>query len=328
MTEELVEAISVFTPGIYKRVWESRGKDREQAVATYVEEGLRIQLCKATLRASLRECDSAAEILAGLLDEPYDPMSSSECVLLALPHMRNPPKTDEEVGALVRRYARSVRLANDAGDTAVLQALADYGRRWELTAELAVPVGQPWRVRIEEDRPLNWEGGTSEQRLALGDARSVHFEVDVTDASVSLRAGRYKLSDPHGRPVQWLLEDVRDNSETLALYTSQEGREPYYAVLQVAFTRPVYVRLTAVVVTALVLAASVVASVVDDDALVEKLAVLTLPATFAAALLLLREETALASLVDVRWRWALGLSALTLWTVAVARILFDGVWWH
>jgi hypothetical protein len=174
------------------------------------------------LSASLKECESAAEVLTGVLDESPDPFSSSECVLLALPDMRHAPKTSETIAALVRRYARAIRLAEEAGDTAVLQALADYGRRWELIVEATVPLGRPWRIRVEEDRPLCWTKGKSQQVLALGDAQSVHFEVDVTDPTVALREGSYRLLDHRGDDVsQWLVEDVRDTKETLSLYTSE-----------------------------------------------------------------------------------------------------------
>lgn len=154
LSDDLIEAICVFTPGLYRRIWDDAAEDRRRAVTAYLEQGVGVQLCPATLSASLRECDSAAEVLCAVLGEAHDPMSSSECVLLAIPHMRNPPKTDETIGALVRRYARAIRLADDAGDPPVLQALADYGRRWELIMEVTVPIGRPWRIRVEEDRPL------------------------------------------------------------------------------------------------------------------------------------------------------------------------------
>jgi hypothetical protein len=327
LSEDLIEAICVFTPGLYERIWDDYGEDRERAIAAYLYQGLGISLCAATLRASLRECDSAAEILSSVLGESLDPMSSSECVLLAIPHMRTPPNTDETVGALVRRYARAIRLADDAGDKAVLQALADYGRRWELIVEVTVPVGRPWRVRVEEDRPLRWHDGSSRQVLALGDARSVHFEVDVTDPSVSLKEESYRLVDHRGQDVsRWLLEDVRDTRETLSLYTSQARREPYYATLEIAFDRPLYVRLTAIALTALIVVAAMATAVVDDDDLMEKLAVLTVPTTFAAALLLLREQSALGALLDTKRRAALGVGATALWVIALVRLVVEGLW--
>jgi hypothetical protein len=327
LSEDLIEAISLFTPGLYRRIWDDVGEDQRRAVSAYLEQGTGVELCPATLAASLRECDSTADILADVLGEAQDPMSSSECVLLAIPHMRHPPRTDETLGALVRRYARAIRLANDAGDTAVLQALADYGRRWELIVEVTVPVGRPWRIRLEEDRPLRWHNGTSRQDLALGDALSVHFEVVVTDPSVSLKGGSYRLVDHRDEDVsRWLLEDVRDTRETLSLYTSQEQREPYYATLHVAFNRPLYVRLTAYLVIGLIVVAAIATAVTDCSALLAKLAVLTVPTTFAATLLLLREQTALGALLDAKRRAVLGAVTVALWAVAMVRLLVDGLW--
>lgn len=327
LTDDLIEAIGAFTPGRYKRIWEEENKDRQRSVAEYLRQGLKVQLCPASLSASLKECDSAADVLSSVLDEPPDVMSSSECVLLALPNMRHPPTTDETIAALVRRYARAVRLAGEAGDTAVLQALADYGRRWDLIVEATVPVGRPWRIRLEEDRPLYWANGKSRQVLALGDAQSVHFEVDVTDPTVALREGSYRLRDHSGEDVsQWLIEDVRDTKETLSLYTSEQTREPYYATLEIAFTRPLYVRLTATLLAILLVVAALTAVAVDDDTLVEKLAVLTVPTTFAAALLLLREQTALGARLDAGRRRLLGWATIALWSVAVYRLVADGLW--
>jgi hypothetical protein len=327
LSEDLIEAISAFTPGRYRRIWEEEKKDRRRSVAAYLEQGLKIRLCDATLRASLKECESAAEVLARVLDEAPEPMSSSECVLLALPNMRNAPKTDETIAALVRRYARAIRLAEAAGDTAVLQAVADYGRRWELIVEVTVPVGRPWRVRVEEDRPLHWEKGKSRQVLALGDAQSVHFEVDVTDPNVSLKKDSYRLVDHRQDDVsRWLIEDVRDTNETLSLYTSEPAREPYYATLEVAFTRPSYVRWTATLLAILLVLAAITALAVDDRSLVEKLAVLTVPTTFAAALLLLREQTPIGARLDAGRRWVLALATVALWSIAIARLFVEGLW--
>lgn len=328
LSDDLIEAICAFTPGRYKRIWEEEKKDRHRSVAAYLEQGLKVRVCEATLSASLKECDSVAEVLASVLDEQSNPFSSSECVLLALPNMRNGPSTSETIAALVRRYARAIRLAGEAGDTAVLQALADYGRRWELIVEATVPLGRPWRIRVEEDRPLQWTKGTSHQVLALGDAQSVHFEVDVTDPTVALREGSYRLLDQHGHDVsQWLVEDVRDTKETLSLYTSELRREPYYATLEIAFTRPAYVRWTANLLAMLLVVAALTALMVKDaGTLVEKLAVLTVPTTFAAALLLLREQTALGARLDAGRRRVLGAATIALWTIAVARLFADGVW--
>jgi hypothetical protein len=163
--------------------------------------------------------------------------------------------------------------------------------------------------------------------LALGDAQSVHFEVDVTDPNVSLKEDSYRLVDHRGGDVsQWLVEDVRDTKETLSLYTSEHTREPYYATLEVAFTRPPYVRLTATVLTILLVLAAITALVVDEDAAVEKLAVLTVPTTFAAALLLLREQTPLGARLDAGRRRALGLATIALWAIAIGRLFVEGLW--
>jgi hypothetical protein len=327
LSEEILEAIAAFTPGRYRRIWEEEERCRERALPAYLEQGLKMRICQATLNASLQECDSAAEVLTSVLDEPRDPMSSSECLLLAIPNMRNGPKTDETILALVRRYARAIRLASEAGDTALLQAIADYGRRWELIVEATVPIGRPWRIRVEEDRPLRWSEGRSRQLLALGDAQSVHFEIAVTDPSVSLREGSYSLVDQHGQDVsQWLIEDVRDTKETLSLYTSEPHREPYYPVLEIKFDRPVYLRLTANFIASLLVVAAIASLAVNDTSLIEKLAVLTVPTTFAAALLLLREQTALGAKLDAGRRRLLGVATVLLWLFAFGRLLLDGLW--
>jgi hypothetical protein len=330
VTGDLAEAICAFTPGLFSRMLRDRrrpsGLDaRAAALSEYLAGSLKLVLSPAEVATWLMECDRVADRLCEVLDEPRDHASSSECVLLALPLMEDPPRTGMQVDEVVRSYAAAIDAAWEMRDLAVLQALADYGRRWELVAEVEVPLGEPWLVKVSEDRPLRLASGRSSQTVALGDAKSVHFEVSVPDPGISLREGRHSLTTSDDGELNFgEIEDVRETSESMSIYTSQEGRETYYAKWTIAFSRPFYVRLALWLVLGLVVVSMVVAMAVDEDSLAEKLAVITVPTTFAATFLLLREGTTLAAKLDRLLRIALAIGTAILWTIVAVRLLCMG----
>jgi hypothetical protein len=330
ISDELVEAICAFTPGLYDRIRQDQQHQgcrrcRAMATAEYLTYGLDLAVSPDDVGPLMAHCDRAGRLLAGVLDEPVNHSSSSECVLLALPLMEDPPTTIEAVQQTVERYVTAIYAAEERQDLTVLQALADYGRRWELVAEIELPLGEPWTIKTAEDRPLRWARGSSTQTLAIGDAQSAHFEITVADPSIALRDGHHHITTLHGEVLSFGdIEDIRETSESMSIYTSQEGRGVYYSTLEVSFGRPGYVRFAIWMVLGLVSLAVLLATVVDGSSLEEKLAVITVPTTFAATLLLVREGTTLAARLDRTLRGVLVVGTLVLWSVVAVRLLLDG----
>lgn len=83
--------------------------------------------------------------------------SSSENVLLALPHLDPQPRTVDEVEAIVQLYVSGVAMLKAAGDTRLLSALAKYGRRWDMLATLDVTLDESITIRACEDRRMSLE---------------------------------------------------------------------------------------------------------------------------------------------------------------------------
>lgn len=322
LTFPLLYAICSFTPDPWREFLASEGGDPPRALARYLASGLGFAIAATDLERWQQLAGYAGQQLVAALEEPPDGESPSENVLLALPALWQLPTSADEVDAIVRGFSCAVHNAASAGDHDLMSVLAEYGRRWEVIVEAQVPTYRPAVVHLTEDRPLGLDRGRTVQRVALGDAGSVHFEARVMDHHVKLAA--WRVHDLVGHPVGVpLFESARLTKETLSLYTSVSDR-PYYVDVHLRFRIAPHVRW--VTPGALVLTSSAIVGLllVAGDALVDRLAMLLFPATFAVAFLLTREETPLAAALHHRLRWWLGTAVVCLWAVALARLLIDG----
>jgi hypothetical protein len=321
----LLEAISVFTPGLYESLLKEHNGNRRAALQHYLQSGVGIRASDNAIDRWLSAADEAAVMLRGVDAAPANPLSSSECIVLAVAHLAPYPQTSAQVGEIVGRYCRAVSAAAAGGDDALLLRLLEYGSRWELMLELEVRVGRPFEVTVEEDRPFrldtdNWVSTT----LGLHDARSAHVEFSLLDPGVDIDG--FDVSDHRGRPVALgLLDAIRYTSDTLSLYSAQPER-PRLAVVRVRLETTGHVRRSftaATVVTAsAVVAVALVASTTD---LMEKLTLLALPASVAAAIVLVREQTNLATRILARRRARLATTLVVLWLALAIRALMAGV---
>ena len=325
--EAVLEAICVQTPAVFRDLFLKRCCGwYDLALSQYLKDGLGLsQLSPADVKPWRERCEQAGRVLAHCLDEPPDRFSASEQLLLAMPRVEPKPTTREEIDRIVDDFCRGVVQALAQGDKDFLVALAEYGRRYEVIVEMEVPLGEPATVKLSEDRPLeiDWLGRTS-QRFALGDARSAHFEARVEDPSVVI-AGRFDVVDLAGKRVGLgSVEEIRESPESLSIYSSESSR-PYYVDVKMGLrlaTHLYVMTLALVILNGGALAA--VLSLNGGDSYVEQVAVLTLPTTLAAAFVLVREETALASRLQKLPRLALGLALLGLAIgVGVELVLHD-----
>lgn len=186
--------------------------------------------------------------------------------------------------------------------------------------EVALPVGRPSELVVQEDQPLDvrkhgWVGMSA----SLGDAGSSHLEISIKDDNVDIRA--FDVRDVQGSPLGLgPLEAVRHTRDTLAVYTAETER-PRRANVRVRLQSSSHVRYASRGAAALTMSATAAIVLVEGGgpAFAEKLTLLSLPATIAAAIVLGRESTPLANRLVSRSRLVLAAALLLLWSAIVVR---------
>jgi hypothetical protein len=322
--DSLLEAICVFTPAVFES-FAAEHDDVREALRLYLGDGLGYPVSSTQVANWYAAAQEAAAYLVVALDEPAETHSSSELVLLALPLMDPRPPTPAEAERVIYRYRDAVRAAAIAGDSSFLSVLAEYGRRWEVIVEAELPLDEPVTMRLVESRPLGLNSGGrgwTRQIVALGDAHSGHIEARVLDTTVMI--DEYTVTNLHGELVAIPpLESARHTDEALSLYSSDPDR-PYYVEVGLRFRAVPYVRYTILLIASITWLAVIAALLVDDNQLVGALALLTVPTTFAATLVGIREQTPLAAKLQSTARLNLGAAIAVLWAVALARLLSAG----
>jgi hypothetical protein len=322
---KLLEAICVTTPTIFAE-YEANAPTRDLGLAAYLTDGLGLVVSADDAARWSANQRKVGEVLAAALAEPPDPYSSSEHVLLALPRLEPRPTSVAQIDAVVGAYRDAVLAAERADDYSLLAVLAEYGRRYELILELEAPLDQPFTVRVSEQRPLELRrGGWTTRRFGLRDASGWHFEARTTDHTIEI--ADFRVHDLAGNPVGIPpLEGARYTKEFLALSSSDPERPATVAIgLRLRPTRDV--RYTSFFVAALVWSAAVAALLLpaDENAFVDALNLLTVPTTFAVALVLLRDESSLAARLQRPWRIGLGVAITVLWIDLLIRLVLAAV---
>lgn len=315
----LLEAISLFTPDVY-REFDPDGEWATENVAAYLSAALGFSISGGEVEPLCELQSRAGSQLVAALQEPQDPFSSSERVLLAIPRMDPLPTSMQEVSQLVETYVEAVNRAAQRPRSEMLIALAEYGRRWEVLIETILPLREPTTITLIEDRPLNLQRRTTSQLVSLGDARSAHAQFRITDPAVELN--EFSVRDVFGNRIGVpYIEAVRETPEALALYSADPER-PYYVEVQVRLRPTLQVRVVSWSLATLVLVASIVAGTFGGRGLNGVLSLVAVPTTFAVALLVVREETSLAVRLQRLARLGLLATVALLWLVVFARLMF------
>lgn len=315
LPDRLLEAICVFTPAVYAE-FDNDGAHHPADLAAYLTSGLGFAIGEAEVARWLEVGAPAARVLVAALDEPDDPFSSSEHVLLALPRLDPLPTSVEEVELLVRNYSDAIA-AVSSNVPALISALAEYGRRWEVLIETTLPVGEASTLMIAERRPLSIRRRKVALQFAAGDARSAHAAFYVEDPAVEIDT--FEVADVHGRAVGIpYLEGVRTTPEALALYSADPDR-PYYLDVALRLRHSGEVRVVQHALELLVVGAVGVALQADGEGLIATLGLATVPTTFAVALALVRETSSLSSRLRQWARYRLLFEVGVLWVIAFVR---------
>lgn len=324
LTPKLLEAVCITTPAIF-REFLANHPTHPGAVAAYLSDGLGFAIDSRMARRWAEQQADVGATIAAALREPPDSCSSAEQVILALPRLEPRPRDVAEVDAVLVRYRRAVLAAAQARDRSLLVALGDYGRRYELILELEAPLDEPFTVKMSEQRPLELRRrGWTYQRSGLRDARGYHFEARVNDHSMEIAA--FSVHDSAELPVGIPpLEAARFTSESLALYSSDPERPSIIVIgLRLRTTADVRATLAFVAVLAwMAVAAAVIIRPEDESNLVDALNLLTVPTTFAVALVLFREATSLSARLQRYGRVLLALAIALLWSIELGRLILQ-----
>lgn len=332
----LLRAICVTTPGPAQNEAGLDPRWHEVGLARHLHRSLQLPVDVRTLRRWRGRLEGAAASLAGALSEPRWWLSSSENVLLALPHLDERPDDIAAIDTIVESYAAAVEAISAAPDFRLLASLAEAGRRWPMLVESEVPLRRQFIVRLAEDRPLSIEG--NRRRLtavdlalpvALDEAATAHVRVRCEDHDVHIVQRHFRATTPLGRDVGIPeLESARATDEAFALYASDLAR-PNRIIIRLRVGVGVRMRYAAAT-TLLLMASGVGVLTVPAPLSADQLAVVTVPVSVAATFVLTRDETPLAGRLMQRVHALIAGGLLVLWMVALARLLWDDgqVWWH
>jgi hypothetical protein len=360
----MVDAVSRFRPGRlsgnHPRLAPA-GSRRLGIDALHVYLGHQADLWvpEPTLRGWAAVAEPAQQALGAALDEPFDPLSSAETLLLALGELWRDPDVpaaltvadiEEYLGAFVDWVARLAALGQPAEP--VLSTVAEYGRRWEALAAVTLDPYRPSLIKMQEQRravlvrqvPTPTADGRPRRRLrpwrvpgrltwlwaaspvALvdldpGGPGSYHVSIGTDDSSIEINTPL--VLDLWNRPVDRIyVEDVQRNREVYAYY-STDVRRPARALLAVGLSvSPDVSRVTGAILILMTLAVGLAALPFEMGA--DAVAVVVVPSSFAATLLLTRERSSLAA-------WVLGPAKLTLLALLMTLAVLSGLralGWH
>jgi len=333
LSTELVEAISLHMPSHFDFFYRKHKQHYAEAIAAYLRSastrtgssGPALDISKRQISKWLKTTKETGAILARCLREDPDEFSSAENILLAIPRLAQLPSDEGAVEKLILDYHEAIVAAHNAGEENILVNLAEYGRRFDLLVDVTVPLRRPFEIIVREDRPLTVRlGGRLKQEVSASDARSVHIQVSSRDTTIRLRQPRVETIQ--GKESEFgLFEAIRTTADVVAIYSSQPERPSRVRVsVPLRLSRPVrWTNFITVVFTLSAVAATLVlkkpTGATADDA--TRLAVLTLPATVAGALILVREQSGLATRLSRNSRVALGLALSALWICLLYRVV-------
>ncbi|WP_131747899.1 hypothetical protein [Frankia sp. Cppng1_Ct_nod] len=352
----VIDAISRFRPGRLSGNHPAlvpQGTDSldVRALREYLNKEADLALSEATVRSWTGIVAEAQVILGRALAEPFDPLSSSDNLLLAVGELRRDPRVPDDldeagIEAYLREFVAWIDELRAGGDPAVpvLSTVAEYGRRWEALAAVTLDPYRPALIKMREERRTlvdRWSPLRGADRsmwssslwswlvnpvalvdLDPGGPGSYHVSVGTDDTSIEIR--NPIVIDLFNRPVErTFVEDVQRNREVYAYYTT-DARRPARAKLLVGLSvsRDVSrMNLAIGVLMVLTVGLSALPFQLDTNAV----AVVAIPSSFAATVLLTRERSSLAA-------WVLGPFKLVLLALLMALAVTAGMraafGWH
>ena len=165
----------------------------------YLADGLEAAFDAAAADTCVTLARRAAGILEPFTETPAPLDSPVENPALVVPHLvAEGTQSSERVVAMLAEYVEWVgalsELATSGSEQApdarvLVESLVDYGHHYDLMAIVAVPLDEPFLIRVADRRPLVLSPfvNEGEQSLVIADARSNHVTVRVTDRTSGWR---------------------------------------------------------------------------------------------------------------------------------------------
>lgn len=322
-----IEAICAFTPGVWRKVRGShRGWNAERrALSIYLRDGLGFPVSLAQVHELQRLAQKIGIYLQYALGERPDPESSADNVLLALPEMVKPGLVNSVDEARAILYALDAFVldcvARDGYRTQALVSLGEYGRRWEALLHCTVPLNRPFTVGISQDRPLKIRYfGRVGIDIIHSDAWSNHLAVRVLDPDVQMQLREPKSPDGQSLNLN-VFTSTRDSREDFAVYSSEDDRD-YLVRFRFRLVLPRLAR-AAGLSFFLIAATAIGIAVLVRPLAADDLALIVVPSTIAAGLVLTQQRTSLTVRLNRFVRTMNLIAILTLWAI-VAILVFTG----
>ncbi len=319
---DLIASICEFTSSAWKNRRRRPRLTYETLLRQYVVQGLDRDLTDTDYQLLLKETRALADVLATARDEPQPWWSSSTEPILALIGfaVRQGNSDLQAMATAVRELTAALRSAvpldADAGSQAI-RMLARYGSSWQAFVVAEVPVDKPFVVVTERQEPLKMRRTSRvvRQRLVLADADTNHVTVGTSDESVELKDAKLRAHD--GDPLG-VATGVRKSRERYAVYLSEPFR-PARGSVGFVLKVPASIWLVSLLIGSVTWAAVGIEMWLlwNGRLRADDLAVLTVPTTFAASLLLTRERNSLARRLQWKSRTAVWLGTACLWVVAL-----------
>jgi hypothetical protein len=327
----LVYGLSLFTPGMLDAAKREHEGDRPAQVAYALRVAYDRPFDRDRIERWQAALQPAAKVLQRALGAPADLESSSENVLLALIDGPLDELSDDDVEELVTDYCAWVAQLDTVGATSVLWWLATFGRRYFALVDTLIDPEHPALLKVTERRPLQmehsrepgwlgipWGRHRAEIDLETKEGRSYHLRVRSADDSVWLH-GVPEIRAENGEEINTdEIVAATTSTDGYAIYLSKPSR-PGHAriVLRLRLSDDIRRALLLVGALAGLAALAAVAPVHLDKA---ALSLITLPATFSATLLLVRERTTLSAKILARYKRTLVLVIILLWLAALGRV--------
>lgn len=277
-------------------------------------------------------CDESTARLCDHMDVQPDSDSSADVPLLALIEHPAPTLSDAEMEAALVAFAAWQDALFAAGAYDVLQWLWTFGRRYTALIETRVDPDRMALLKMSERRELDVTWRLTNTRplpsfrasgrfeLQLDEGQSHHLRIKSEDENIGL-LGSPRIVGETGDPVgSAFIDGTAPSVDGYALYTSDPDREGH-----VQITMPLRlsgdVRRSLALTYGLAGAAALVAIGWWDSLDNAAISLLTLPATFSATVLLVRERTSLSAKI-LRWyKNTLVLAIGVLWLFSLLRVI-------
>lgn len=326
----LLEAIcTTFPPYFATNFLKPAGGEFVPALASYLQSGLGFEVGERSVERWREKTLAVADIVSRRLGEPQDPLSSSEEMLISIPEVSPLPRSIADIDGLVEGFHAMVQIADAHDEADLLMVLGEYGRRFEMLVEVEVPILEPTCLTIEEELPLFVEGSIRRPRVSyffnFSEAASSSLEVRTEDPNIEFRDPQ--VLDQDGNDASGWVEGFRVTREAVSIYSRELGRPQFLRVLvELRVGRHIStgtIMLAAVNVAAIAFALAMVLTADTSSGLADRLALVAVPTTIGATFVLVREQSALATRLQVVPRLLLAGTALMLWATVSALLLLN-----